>query len=300
MARHLKRIVDMGLAAVSIEGGLISPDQVAAITATAPDQKAAADYGCPKGTNLRDEITRYFRIGQAHWQGYANVPAPNVVHTTAFVKSLLQEAFGFDALSGPKIHQRDGHSYRISLEAKGGRVPVVVAAPLPDGDAFTKALPELGDDYGGTIPRRSPCVLLQDWLNASPDFLWGVVFAGDRVRLMRDNASFTRPAYVEADFGVIFRDEMFADFTAIWLLIHATRFGGENAPAGDCALERWREAGLRAGTAVRERLGLSVKEALLALGQGFLDANPDLRASLDEIVSASQHGSSSSCVWSTG
>ncbi|MGY3539843.1 hypothetical protein ACVIIY_004063 [Bradyrhizobium sp. USDA 4515] len=282
MARHLKRAANIGLTAVSIEGGLISPDQVAVIAATAPDQKAAAEYGCPKGTNLRDEITRYFRIGQAHWQAYAKLAAPTENQTTVFVKSLLEEAFGFEGLRGPNLHQQDVHTYRITLEAKGGRVPIVVAAPLSEADAFTKALPHLGDEHGGTIPRRSPSVLLQDWLNANGEFLWGLVFAGDRLRLMRDNASFTRPTYIEADLGAIFRDEMFADFTATWLLIHATRFGGENAAAADCALERWREAGLRAGTAARDRLGKSVKEALLALGQGFLDANPNLRVKLDE------------------
>ncbi|MGB5903885.1 MAG: N-6 DNA methylase [Xanthobacteraceae bacterium] len=282
MARHLKRAANIGLTAVSIEGGLISPDQVAVIAATAPDQKAAAEYGCPKGTNLRDEITRYFRIGQAHWQAYAKLGAPTANQTTAFVKSLLEEAFGFEGLHGPNLHQQDGHTYRITLEAKGGRVPIVVAAPLSEADAFTKALPHLGDEHGGTIPRRSPSVLLQDWLNANTEVLWGLVFAGDRLRLMRDNASFTRPAYIEADLGAIFRDEMFADFTATWLLIQATRFGGQNAAAADCALERWREAGLRAGTAAREKLGANVREALLALGQGFLDANPDLRTELDE------------------
>src|ERR1700754_1334204 len=108
MARHLKRPADIGLTALTIEGGLISPDQMAAIAGTTPDQKTAADYACPKGTNLRDEITRYFRIGQAHWQSYAKLPAPNVVQTTAFVKSLLEEAFGFEALLGPKVHHRNG------------------------------------------------------------------------------------------------------------------------------------------------------------------------------------------------
>ncbi len=282
MVRHLKRAADIGLTAVSIEGGLISPDQMAAIAGTTPDQKAAADYGCPKGTNLRDEITRYFRIGQAHWQSYAKLTAPNVVQTAAFVRSLLQEAFGFEELTGPNVHHADGHTYRIALEAKCGRVPIVVAAPLAEGEAFAKALAEMGDDPGGTIPRRSPAVLLQDWLNANPEFLWGLVFAGDRVRLMRDNASFTRATYIEADLGAIFRDEMFADFTAMWLLIHSSRFGGEGALASDCALERWREAGLSAGTAARERLGEGVEEALLALGQGFLDANSDLREKLDD------------------
>ena len=283
MARHLKRVADIGLTAVSVEGGLISPDQVAAIAATTPDQKAAADYGCPKGTNLRDEITRYFRIGQAHWQGYANLPAPNVVQTAAFVKSLLERSLS-DSRGSPVPKFTIGMATPTALpwRPRAAECPSWWLAPLPDGDAFTKALPQFGDDHGGTIPRRSPIVLLQDWLNANPEVVWGLVFAGDRVRLMRDNASFTRPAFIEADLGAIFRDEMFADFTAIWLVIHATRFGGENASAGDCALERWREVGLRAGTAVRERLGQSVEEALLALGQGFLDANPDLRAKLDE------------------
>ncbi|MCZ6707502.1 MAG: N-6 DNA methylase, partial [Chloroflexi bacterium] len=86
---------------------------------------------------------------------------------------------------------------------------------------------------------------------------------------------------IEVDLGAIFRDEMFADFTATWLLIHATRFGAEGAPASDCALERWREARQRAGTAARNRLRGNVEEALVALGQGFLDANPDLRTKLD-------------------
>ena len=287
MARHLKRPADIGLAAIIVEGGLISPEKLAEIAATTPDAKAAADYHCPKGTSLRDEITRYFRIGQAHWQAWSRIGEPTVTQTAAFTKNLLQEAFGFEPLKGPIDHQHDGHRYRIAWEAKGGRVPIVVAASIDSEsskliEAFTKTLPEFGDGSAEGVARRSPAALIQDWLNASPESLWGLVFAGDRIRLMRDNASFTRPAYIEADLGAIFRDEMFADFTAIWLLIHATRFGAEGATAGDSSLERWREAGQRAGTAARERLRGSVEDTLLALGQGFLDANPDLRAKLDD------------------
>lgn len=287
MARHMKRAADIGLAAINVEGGLISPEKLAEIAATTPDAKAAAEYHCPKGTSLRDEITRYFRIGQAHWQLWARIDKPTVTQTAAFAKALLEEAFGFESLKGPAEHLVDGHRYRIAWEAKGVRVPIVIAAPIGNEsgkpvEAFTKALPEFGDGGGEGLAKRSPVALLQDWLNASPESLWGLVFAGDRIRLMRDNASFTRPAYIEADLGAIFRDEMFADFTAVWLLIHATRFGAEGAPAGDSPLERWREAGQRAGTAARERLRGSVEETLLALGQGFLDANPDLRTKLDD------------------
>jgi hypothetical protein len=286
MSRAMKRNADTGFSAISIEGGLIAPDQVQAIHAATPDQKMAADYNCPKGTNLRDEITRYFQIGRAVWQDYTKIDGPNFRQTADFSKNLLEQAFGF-AVSGPQQHVRDDRRYTITWEAKGGRVPVVVAPPAPiekgrAGDGFARALPEFGDGVDGRIARRSAMVLLQDWLNANPDFYWGLVFAGDRVRLMRDNASLTRPAWIEIDLGAIFRDDMYADFTAVWLLIHASRFGVEGAAASDCALEKWREAGTRAGTAARERLRDNVTEALMALGQGFLDGTPALRQRLDD------------------
>lgn len=285
MSRATKRAADIGFAAIAIEGGLIAPAQVQAIASAAPDQKMAAEYGCPKGTGLRDEITRYFRIGQAHWQAYARLDQPTMQQSAEFARSLLEQAFGYE-LTGPHHHERDDRRYTIAWEAKGGRVPIIVAPPAPAekgkaGDGFARALPEFGDGENGRVARRSPIVLLQDWLNANPDFLWGLAFAGDRIRLMRDNASLTRPAWIEADLGAIFRDEMFADFTALWLLIHASRFGAEGAAASDCALERWREAGTRAGTSARERLRVNVEDALMALGQGIVEANPAIRDRLD-------------------
>lgn len=269
-----------GLDAITIEGSLISPEMVARIAATEPGAKTAADYDCPKGTNLRDEIARYFRIGQAHWQAYHRIEVPTATQTAAFAHALLAEAFGFTDLSGPTNHQEGTRRYRIALEGKDGRVPIVVAAPVPGGDGFAKALPEFGDGEGGRA-RRNPVVLLQDWLNANPAFYWGLVFAGDRVRLMRDNASLTRAAWIEADMAAIFRDEMFADFTALWLLIHASRFGAAGALPSACALERWREEGQKQGTAARDRLREGVEEALRELGQGLVSANLEIRRRIE-------------------
>ena len=73
MALNSRKQSDIGFSAVSVVGGLISPDKIAQIASTSPDAKTAESYSCPKGTNLRDEIARYFRIGQAEWQGvFAN------------------------------------------------------------------------------------------------------------------------------------------------------------------------------------------------------------------------------------
>lgn len=276
MARPGSRTTALALEAVVVEGGLIAPEQIAKIAGAEMGAKAAGEYGCPKGTTLRDEIARYYSIGRALWAEYDRIEAPTVTQTATFARDLLSQCFGFTDLTGPHEHREGSRRFRIAWEAKNGRVPVVVAAPVAGGDAFAKSQPEFGDGEGGRA-RRSPTVLLQDWLNANPGFYWGLVFAGDRMRLMRDNASLTRPAWIEADLGAMFRDEMFADFTAWWLLTHATRFGAEGAAASDCALERWREEGLKQGTSARERLREGVEEALRQLGQGLVEANPEVR-----------------------
>lgn len=279
MARATKRAAELGLESITIEGGLIAPEQVAAIAGAARDAKLAASYDVPKGLTLADEISRYFRIGQGIWRDYAKIEVPTTSQTAAFVRELLAGAFGFDDLTGP-VDRHDGtRRYRIALEARDGRVPIIVAPPSFEGtrfNGFNRALPEFGDGNEGRA-RRAPIVLLQDWLNHADHALWGLVFVGDRVRLMRDNASLTRGAWIEADLGAMFRDEMFADFTAWWLLTHASRFGSAGTPSSAAPLEQAREAGLKQGTAARDRLGRNVEEALRELGAGLIEANPQLK-----------------------
>jgi len=267
---------ELGLVALTIEGGLIAPEQVQKVIAADRTPKTADSYACPKGTSLGDEIARYFRIAQALWRDYDKAEAKTIARTAQFARDLMTQCLGFTDCAGPVDHHEGTRRYRLAIEAKGGRVPVVVAAPVDQGDAFAKSQPEFGDGEGGRL-RRSPAALLQDWLNATDHALWGLVFAGDRVRLMRDNASLTRPAWIEADLGAMFRDEMFADFTAFWLLAHATRFGAQDAAPSDCPLEQWREAGLKQGVEARKDLYANVASALEELGQGLVDANPDLR-----------------------
>jgi N-6 DNA Methylase len=278
----MARASELGLQAVTIEGGLIAPELVQKIAAADRSPKLAASYDCPKGTSLGDEIARYFRIGQALWRDYDRIEAPTITQTAQFARDLLLQCFGFDDLAGPVDHNDGNRRFRLAWEGKAGRVPIVAAAPVQGREAFNFSSPEFGDGAGGGRARRSPVSLLQDWLNSADEALWGLVFAGDRVRLMRDNASLTRPAWIEADLGAMFRDEMFADFTAWWLLTHATRFGSAEAAPSECPLEDWRGEGLKQGVEARADLYKNVKLALTELGQGVVEANPDLRDKLGE------------------
>lgn len=260
MAR--KPIVDMSAwPSLSLEGNLIAPAMVAAADRREASEQTESDYRIRKGLTIREEISTAFRVGQSHFDTFAKIAHPSADATRRFIKAFLQETFGFDDLvpvDGP-----------LSFIA-GGRVPVVVVPP--SDEKLDRRSATLSTDR-----TRSPSFALQDRLNEHDDTLWGLVTNGTLIRLMRDNASLTRPAYIEADLSQIFTNEDAASFAVLWLLIHRTRFGAAGAPATDCALERWRDAGSKEGEVARDRLAVQVQIALKVLGSGFLEANPELR-----------------------
>src|SRR5690606_19201624 len=110
----------------------------------------------------------------------------------------------------------------------------------------------------------------------------GIVTNGDLLRIVRDNSSLTRPAWIEADLQRIFSEQRYADFSLLWLLLHESRFGAVYTPAHDAILEQWRDKSLAQGIAARDRLRGGVEEALKKLGNGFLQhhRNDALRESL--------------------
>ncbi|MGO8248981.1 Eco57I restriction-modification methylase domain-containing protein [Rhizobium johnstonii] len=262
MAR--KTITDMSAwPSLSLEGNLVAPAMIAKIDQRqAPDQ-TPEDYAVRKGLQIREEIATAFRVGQSHFDAFTKIEHPSAAATTRFISGLFKETFGYDDLTAA--------SAPMALSASG-RVPIVVVPPQEQIDRRSQTL--------STDRSRSPAFALQDYLNVSDDALWGIVTNGMQMRLMRDNASLTRPAYIEADLAQMFTNEDIASFAVLWLLIHRSRFGAADAPATDCALERWRDAGSKEGEAARDRLADQVQIALKLLGSGFLEANPDLAAKL--------------------
>lgn len=270
----------LGFEALSIEGGLLSPDWLSRAAQLQAGQQSEADYRVPKGLNLRDEIGRYWRIAQAHWTDFAAGRASGGdarALAERFVPSLLRESFGFISLAEVEPVVIAERSYPVGFSAIGLRVPVVIA---PAGSGLDSLVPAFGD----ASRRRSAFGLAQEFLNAADDAKWGLASDGVTLRILRDNASLTRPAWIEADLARIFTEERFADFAALWLLAHETRFGRAEDATTECALETWRNAGREEGTRAREHLRRGVEEALLALGQGFLGhpENQALRAALQD------------------
>lgn len=287
MAR--KPLHQLAYRAIRIEGGLLPAEELTRLTLLA-DPKASeqteAQYRIAKGLKLRDEIARDFKIALTLWQDFQalrrrqDVQAHEVT-VREWLLPLLRDVLHFhDAARCPAI-QHAGHQYAIGHAGTGGRVPLVFAGFDQPLDSAAERFGETNPDTGKTR-RRSPFMLAQEALNASDASLWAIVSNGLTLRILRDNASLTRPAYIEVDLEALFTEELLADFSAFWLLAHASRFGAVETPPTDCPWERWRAAGQQAGVTVRGKLRYQVAEALRALGTGFL-SHPDngaLRAAL--------------------
>lgn len=295
MAR--KTTQQLAYTALRIEGGLIPAEELTRLTTLATPEateQTEGHYDIPKGLKLRDEIARYFKIAQNLWQDFAQQRQrhdvnPHSVTVQTLLLPLLRQVLGYTDLTAQTSLPASGsshHTYNIGHAALGGRLPVVLAG-------FDQPLDLAAERFGDTNPetgrtrRRSPYMLAQEALNASDQSLWAITSNGLKLRILRDNPSLTRPAYVEVDLEAIFTEELYADFTAFWLLAHASRFGktqqdGTHTEATDCPWERWRSAGQKSGETVRMNLRFQVEHALRSLGTGFLShpANTSLREQL--------------------
>jgi hypothetical protein len=270
---------------LSIEGGLFTAEWLGKVAAQQAPVQADADYAVRAGFNVREEIGLAWRSAQSLWRQFDQArhsPGHDAWGITQrWATELLRQCFAFQLTQHATPMVVAERHYPVPFSALGARVPVVVS-PHDEPKPLDSAHDRLGDNSGERVRRRSAFGLLQESLNALPDALWGVATNGLQLRIARDNASLTRPAWVEVDLERLFSEERYADFSVLWLLLHGTRFGAEGGATSDCALEQWRSACREQGTRARETLRVGVEQALLVLGQGFAGhpANTALRDAL--------------------
>jgi len=134
----------------------------------------------------------------------------------------------------------------------------------------------------GELPPQS---MLQDCLNRTAGHLWGIISNGSVLRLLRDTTTLTGAAYLEVDLAAMFDGEVFEDFVLLYRLLHVSRFEiADGAPVSTCRMERWRTEAIEAGTRALDQLRDGVKDAIVALGTGFLKhpANAAFREDFDK------------------
>lgn len=266
-----------------LEGALFVPDLLEKISRGEHRRQQAADYQVPKGLKLHDEYGRAFQIAQAQWKTFASALTRQDVDVVSaslnFVREFLHDALGYGDLREVEKVDIGGRGYPAQLMVCG-RVPVIVAPgtlSLDDPD------PRFAVEGSGSR-KKSAFRLAQELLNASDESTWALVANGRQLRFLRDAATLTRPSFLEFDLETIFTEARYPDFAALWRILHASRAGRPGTSGEACIWEEWREEGKAEGTRVREGLRHGVTQALIALGEGFLQhpSNDGLRRALHE------------------
>ena len=270
-----------GFTALKIEGGILSPGFLRTIAELDAPRQASADYGISRSLAIKEELARFWRIGSDLYASYAerhrreDLGAARV-GVAEWLVPLLRSVFDYDDLQTARRVVLDEREFGLTHRACGSSVPFLL---VPRAFDLDKADSRFG--YEGRR-RLAPHDMMQEYLNAEVDSLWGVVSNGARLRILRDNPSLTRPAYVEADLDLIFREELYPDFAALWLTMHASRLRPREEQPSRCIIESWRDKAHETGERALEHLRDGVTQALRRLGNGFLQhrQNDELRAAL--------------------
>src|SRR4051812_26843598 len=120
-----RRAARLDFAGLEIVGALLTPDIVTRLASFEATDQSEESYEIPAGLKLRDEIARYYRIGEALWSRFEGTRGQSVSAPERFVFDLLGQCFGFDSIK-PQANTRLGErEFPIRHAARGGRVPIV-------------------------------------------------------------------------------------------------------------------------------------------------------------------------------
>ncbi|MYH62087.1 MAG: hypothetical protein F4148_10100 [Caldilineaceae bacterium SB0675_bin_29] len=268
--------------ALKVEGGILPPDFLQTIAELEAPRQASSDYGISKSLAIKEELARYWRIASDLYSAYAErYPredlSPRRVGVSDWLVPLLRSVFNYDDLKKAGRITLDEREYRLTHHACGSSVPLLLVPRHFDMDKADRR-------FGHEGRRQAPHDLMQEFLNAEDASLWGIVSNGAKLRILRDNPSLTRPSYLEADLELIFEEELYPDFAALWLSIHASRLRSTDDTPSDCIIETWREKAHETGERALENLRVGVTESLRQLGNGIVQHqdSKDLRAALDK------------------
>jgi hypothetical protein len=252
---------------IHTEGAILPPDLLQRIAEGGDglDGLRAEDYHRP-GEKLNEVINRAWNVLLGAWANFQtaqeHLPADDIGTTITRERWLLPlfRELDYGRLPTERAVEFDGKSYPISHRDAEGNVPIHLVSYKVDLDRRTPGV--------AGAATTSPHSMLQVFLNRSDDVLWGFLSNGLRLRILRDNVSLTRQAYVEFDLEAMMTGEVYADFVLLWLVCHSSRVEGERPE--QFWLERWMQTAIEQGTRALDQLRDNVQVAIECLGAGFL------------------------------
>ncbi len=263
---------------IHTEGAILPPDLLQKVLDNDKNLPGLnpEDYHLGKNEKLNEAINRSWNRLLGVWSGFrtaaeklAEGDTGATITREKWLLILFQE-LGYGRLSLARGLEIEGKSYPISHIWEN--TPIHLVGCRIDLDRRTTGV--------AGASRMSPHSMVQEFLNRSKENLWAFVSNGLTLRILRDNVSLTRQAYVEFDLNSMMNGEVYSDFALLWLLCHQSRVEGEKPE--ECYLEKWSRNAYEQGTRALEQLRAGVEEAITVLGKGFLKykGNRSLREKL--------------------
>lgn len=272
---------------VRTEGAILPPELLMRVLNGDPnlDGVRASDYHLSPAERLNEAATRAYNRLTGVWSAFkettAKLPDETIGTTETRERWLLPlfQELGYGRLQPQRSIEIDGKSYPISHQAAE---PVAIHLISCKWDLDKR------NPIARSETKLSPHSLMQEYLNRSPEHLWGFLSNGYKLRILRDNVSLTRAAYVEFDLQAMLDNESYSDFFLLFLLCHQSRVevktdeSGRKLAPETCWLERWYHTSISEGVRALDELRDSVQFAIESLGAGFLlhPANAELRDKL--------------------
>ena len=293
-----------------LAGSLFLPAQVERVFTISTDCQDVHDYNIPQGFALKDEAFRSYRISSTAWKqfkavmdrqdvsaddkqaallrfaqvffvsglGYQQLREVEPIRVGDLLHPELLKVFPVRYLLDPRANvgfEDNSGSGQESKQDKGAILPLAIV------DTGIDEQSEKWSVEGSGHKRNTPFFMLQELLNAEKKYLWGMVFNGYSVRLLRDVVTLSRPSYIEFSLEQIFEGDDQAEFVHMWLMLHASRAIITN---GMNVWERWIKLSQDIGQPARDKLSASLQEAMEVLGNGFLKGTAPGNVALQEKI----------------
>lgn len=270
----------MKYASINIQGNIISSEILDKIRSEEKFKYQSPEaFSLSRTASLRDEIGLSWSILRTHWQAYKKrletLPKGDTgtsLTREKWILPLLTE-LGY-AVGIQRAQQINGKSYAISHAANNrDNFPLHIMGYRDSLDKRREA--------GG--PRLSPHALVQEYLN-NTEHLFALVTNGRHLRLLRDATRLVRMSYLEFDLERMFEEELYADFSLLYRVLHISRMPEQMDQGPNSIIEYYHQESMASGTRIREKLSEAVENSIKTLANGFLlhNYNESLKEQLEE------------------
>ena len=266
-----------GFTALKIEGSILPSEFLQDVVALQAIKQQDADYDLSKSLTIKEELSRHWRIANDYYERYAerrdNFHQTSKADVNEWLVPFLRLILGYEDLTKTDSVELDDRIFKLTHSACEGSVPLLLVHKFD--------LDKPDPCFGRNGLRQTPHSMMQEYLNAEDGALWGIISNGSKLRILRDNPSLTRPSYIEVDLDLLFAEELYRDFSALWLTAHVSRLRPINDDPSSCIIESWRAKAHETGERVRKKLREGVTKSLRQIGNGFLQ-HPNLQKSLKQ------------------